>query len=233
MDGMNSVAGSAVRVLGLFAKRPVAGLVKTRLALATSAEWSAQVAVAFLEDQIDRLSKIDCRRVIVFAPSEAESFFLDPAQGRFELTPQVEGDLGRRMARFLESQFATGASAVVLLGTDSPTMPLEFIDRAFHLLNDHDVVLGPATDGGYYLLGCSRGVPPIFDGIAWGGSTVLEETIARLALTSCRLALLPPWYDVDTPADWQMLRGHLAALRRAGVDPELPRTELLCQADLP
>ncbi len=230
---MNAVARTAARVLGLFAKHPVGGLVKTRLAAATSAEWSARVAAAFLEDQLDRLSKTECRRVIVFAPSDAEPFFVDRAHGRFELTPQVEGDLGQRMATFLESQFATSASAVVLLGTDSPTMPLEFIDRAFHLLNHHDVVLGPAFDGGYYLLGCSRGVPPIFERIAWGTSTVLSETISRLAGSSRRLALLPPWYDVDTRDDWHMLCGHLAALRLAGVDPGLPRTELLCQAGTP
>jgi glycosyltransferase A (GT-A) superfamily protein (DUF2064 family) len=89
------------------------------------------------------------------------------------------------------------------------------------------VVLGPATDGGYYLLGCGPKVPPIFDGIAWGRATVLRETIARLSAPSWRVALLPPWYDVDTAEDWAMLRGHLAALRRAGIAPLTPHTESL------
>jgi glycosyltransferase A (GT-A) superfamily protein (DUF2064 family) len=86
------------------------------------------------------------------------------------------------------------------------------------------VVLGPATDGGYYLIGCARGVPPVFDGVGWGGPRVLAETVARLGATPARLALLPPWYDVDTLADWWALRGHLAALRRAGLDADVPHT---------
>jgi rSAM/selenodomain-associated transferase 1 len=230
---MEAVAGSATPVVGLFAKQPVSGSVKTRLAAATSPEWSARVACAFLEDQLDRLAHVPCRRIVAFTPTEALGYFADLTRNRFELQPQVEGDLGRRMEAFLEGQLSTGASSVVLLGTDSPTLPLELIQHAFDLLDHHEIVLGPATDGGYYLLGCSRGIPPIFDGIAWGGSTVLSETISRLAGSSRRLALLPPWYDVDTREDWHMLCGHLTALRLAGVDPGLPRTELLCQAGTP
>ena len=79
------------------------------------------------------------------------------------------------------------------------------------------------------LVGCSRCVPPIFDRVRWGESTVLAETIARLADTSWSLALLPPWYDVDTLDDYRMLCGHLAALRCAGLDPEVPHTEALCR----
>jgi glycosyltransferase A (GT-A) superfamily protein (DUF2064 family) len=90
-------------------------------------------------------------------------------------------------------------------------------------------VLGPATDGGYYLVGCGRRPPPIFEDVAWGGPTVLAESVARLADPAWRLALLPPWYDVDTRDDWRMLCGHLAALRRAGLDPGVPHTEALCR----
>src|SRR5262249_55897042 len=114
--------------------------------------------------------------------------------------------------------------AVVLLGSDSPTLPGTFVAEAFRLLETADVVLGPATDGGYYLLGCARRRPPVFDGIDWGSPHVLEQTIACLADPAWRVALLPPWYDVDTLDDWRMLRGHLAALRRAGGDADLPHT---------
>jgi len=99
------------------------------------------------------------------------------------------------------------------------------VQQAFPLLDHADVVLGPATDGGYYLLGAARRVPPIFAGLPWGTSRVLSETTAKLAESSSRLALLPPWYDVDTLADWQMLVGHVAAMRRAGVEPGIPHTE--------
>jgi uncharacterized protein len=87
------------------------------------------------------------------------------------------------------------------------------------------VVVGPAGDGGYYLIGCGAKEFPIFTEIPWSTSSVLEETIERAG--SARLALLPPWYDVDTVEDWAMLRGHVRALRKAGVDPGVPRVEKL------
>src|SRR5205807_4997142 len=105
--------------------------------------------------------------------------------------------------------------------------PVEYVERAFAELEHADVVLGPATDGGYYLLGCNRRLPPLFDGVGWGGARVLAETLARLPADGWRLALLPPWYDVDTLDDWHMLAGYLAALRRAGLNPGVPRTEAL------
>ena len=123
----------------------------------------------------------------------------------------VSPETTRRMGLFVEGQLRLGAEAVVLVGTDSPTLPLAFIEQAFHELERADVVLGPATDGGYYLVGCALRLPPIFDGIAWSSSHVLAETVSRLTDPSWRLALLPPWYDVDTLDDWHLLRGHLAA----------------------
>lgn len=217
------------RVLGLFVKWPQLGRVKTRLAAATSAGRAADVAAAFLRDLTERLSAVAARRVLAFAPPDAGPLFADLVRGRFALVPQADGDLGWRMASFLGEQLAAGAASVVILGGDSPTVPLHYVEQAFAELGRADVVLGPATDGGYYLVGCARRVPPIFDGVAWGEATVLAETVARLADGSWRLAVLPPWYDVDTLDDWRMLRGHLAALRRAGIDPGVPHTEALCR----
>src|SRR5262249_8525270 len=138
--------------------------------------------------------------------------------------------LGARLAGFVADEIRAGADSVVLVGTDSPTLPVAFVERAFQELDRSNVVLGPATDGGYYLVGCARRVPPIFDGVTCGGPHVLAERVARLAGPSWRLAVLPPWYDVDTLDDWRMLRGHLAALRRAGIDPGVPHTEDLLRA---
>ena len=110
-------------------------------------------------------------------------------------------------------------------------MPVEYVERAFTELELADVVLGPATDGGFYLVGCGPARPPLFGGVAWGAASVLEDTIKGLSDPQWRLSVLPPWYDVDAPADWAMLRGHLAALRRAGVDPGAAHTEaLMCKA---
>jgi rSAM/selenodomain-associated transferase 1 len=243
------------RVLGLFAKHPTPGQVKTRLAAQTNPHWAARVAEAFLKDIVARLCNFPAQRVLVFAPQDAESYFSALAQGRFLLVPQTEGDLGLRMEAFLAAQFIHGASSVVLLGTDSPTVPSAFIEQAFEELTRTDLVIGPATDGGYYLVGASRGqgtagrdlcpfwpLPtahcpllcslrsahcPLFRGISWGCPTVLRETIAQLEGSLVELKVLSPWYDVDTLDDWQLLQSHLSALDRAGSNADLPNTEAL------
>ena len=215
---------------------------KTRLAAETSAEWAAQVARAFLLDTMDRLAGVDIARVLAFTPPAAQSYFADIARGRFRLAPQADGDLGRRMAAFFAEQFQAGADRAVLVGADSPTLPIPFILQAFRELEKADLVIGPSTDGGYYLVGCvarpafqaaavadsaAAMLPPIFDDIPWSTPGVLAHTIAALRKTGWRLALLSPWYDVDTSDDWRMLQGHVAAQRRAGLDPGVPHTEQL------
>jgi len=224
----------ARRVLGLFAKQPKPGAVKTRLGAGPTHDWGARVARAFLLDTLVRLSTVAVRRVLAFTPADARDDFTALTQGRFDLTAQPDGDLGQRMSGFITAQLKAGAEAVVLVGADSPTLPIAYVEQAFEELRRADVVLGPALDGGYYLIGCGRRLPPIFDNIAWSTNRVLAETIARLSDPSWRLALLPPWYDVDTPADWALLRGHVAAMRRAGRDPAVPHIEaLLCETQEP
>lgn len=217
---------SSRRVLGLFAKWPVGGMVKTRLA-GGDAAWGVRVAQAFLLDSLHRLASIDAHRVLVFTPAHCEADFAAVATDRFHLTPQGEGDLGQRLAAFFDQPGKAGASAIVAVGTDSPTLPVEYIERAFIELENADVVLGPATDGGYYLIGCRPDHPHLFENITWSCGHVLAETTAALADPRWRLSVLPPWYDVDTPKDWTMLRGHVAAIRRAGIDPQVPYTETL------
>jgi glycosyltransferase A (GT-A) superfamily protein (DUF2064 family) len=118
------------------------------------------------------------------------------------------------MASALRQALDAGATRVALIGTDVPTLPASILRDAFRLLRNSDVVLGPACDGGYYLVGVSRRVPPIFDGIPWGRSTVLEATLADINRLGLRCRLLPFWYDVDTMPSLRLLAAHLAALRR-------------------
>jgi rSAM/selenodomain-associated transferase 1 len=214
-------------VLAVFAKWPAAGAVKTRLAARWGDEWAARVAEAFLRDTLDRLANMPAQRVVAFAPTETRELFAALLGDTFTLSPQGEGDLGQRLERFFRHQREKDADRIVVIGSDSPTLPVEYIKLAFAELEQADVVLGPACDGGYYLLGCRGTMPPIFADIAWGSASVLAQTVATLRATSCRLAVLPPWYDVDTPEDWAMLCGHVAALRRAGIDPRIPHTEAL------
>src|SRR5262249_27166507 len=130
-----------MRVLGLFAKQPEPGQVKTRLAVATSAAWAARVAAAFLHDTIARLSPVDADRVLVYTPPNAAPFFAELVRDRFSLTPQEPGDLGQRMSGFIDLQLRRKATAVVLVGTDSPTLPVEWVQQAFLELERAQVVL--------------------------------------------------------------------------------------------
>jgi rSAM/selenodomain-associated transferase 1 len=219
-----------MNVLGLFAKWPRPGAVKTRLAAQTSPDFAARVAMAFLLDSLERYGRwTRATRMLVFAPREEEANFARVAGG-WQLEPQCDGDLGNRLHNFFARQFERGSQRVVAIGTDSPTLTPTVVPTALDLiLNKSDVVIGPATDGGYYLIGMKGPRPELFTGINWSGPDVLEQTIARLdpALIASFLA---PWYDVDTLNDWRMLRGHLAAIRRHGHEPGCPRTEALARS---
>jgi uncharacterized protein len=217
------------RSLGIFAKEPRPGQVKSRLASASSPEWAAKVADALLRDTVARLAKIEARRFLVYTPKQGKEYFAALADNQYRLIPQEEGDLGRRMEQFIISQLQAGAQQTIIVGADSPILPPEWIEQAFQELDRADLVIGPATDGGYSLLGCSGRPPPIFNSISWGSETVLWETISRLTNPAWRIALLPPCPDVDTIADLWALKGHIAAQRRAGADPGVPHMERLLQ----
>jgi glycosyltransferase A (GT-A) superfamily protein (DUF2064 family) len=145
----------------------------------------------------------------------------------------------------ITAEQAAGASSVVLIGSDSPTLPLAYLRRAADwLAGAADLVLGPAGDGGYYLVGSRRPTPELFaPGIAWGTSSVLATTLERLASlrrAGLRIALLPLFYDCDTPADLRLLAAHLAlgpggaatvddSLETSLDDRSAPRTAALLQ----
>lgn len=198
---------------GMFVKAPEPGRVKTRLAAAIGDSPSAALYRGFLTDLMQRFRLTGSRRVLAYSPAAAASqeFFAHESAGSYELWPQPEADLGTRMRRFFES---FGPDPVVLIGSDSPTLPVGFPSVAFAMLKHADVVLGPATDGGLYLIGLNqqRRTWPIFDGVDWSTSKVLDQVMRRLVESDARVEVLPPWYDIDEPADLQFLRGHLSAI---------------------
>ena len=201
----------------LFAKKPAPGAVKTRLQSHLSAHDAARLYEALLLDCATALHATTATaKVVAFAPANAEEALralLTPT-GTFEYVPQPEGDLGQRMEGLMQWAFARGAERVVLVGSDSPSLPVEYIDEGLALLREKEVVLGPSTDGGYYLVGRRNGESRIFQDVAWSTGMVLEQTLSRLGTQT--LGLLPPWYDVDTPADAGFLKVHLEALARSG-----------------
>lgn len=199
--------------LGLFVKNPEPGRVKTRLASAIGDFVAAELYQGFLSDLIQRFRSTGTRRVLAYSPADAASseFFAHASAGSYELWPQPDTDLGTRMRQFFET---FGPEPVVLIGSDSPTLPVGFPNVAFAMLQHADVVLGPATDGGLYLIGLNqqRRFWPIFDGIDWSTSRVLDQVMRRLVEVEARVEVLPPWYDIDDPGDLPFLRGHLSAI---------------------
>lgn len=210
----------AEAVLGFFVRAPRPGSVKTRLGLP-----EAEAAVlyrAFVQDMAGRLLGLEGVRLVaaVTPPGAlAEVRALLPA--RFELAAQAEGSLGRRMAAFCEWALGRGAAGVAIVGSDLPTLPLAYIERGLAALVEHPVVLGPATDGGYYFIGLGEPRAGLFEGIAWGTNRVLTQTLERAPEGTL---LLPPWHDIDTPADLECLAAELAALP----EPVRPPRTLRC-----
>ena len=115
---------------------------------------------------------------------------------------------------FFDKSLKSGSTKTVLIGSDSPTLPRGYLDRAFELLGTHPVVLGPTSDGGYYLVGVAGRVPPVFEGIQWSTPSVWEQTVAALGKASVPFAELPPWYDIDQADDLMGLRDELLELCR-------------------
>ena len=190
--------------LGLFAKYWEAGKVKTRLAKDLGELGAMKVYFAFLNHLVSQLGKCGDLRTIGFSPAESNSEFETLAGESWALVPQSTRDLGHRMAHFFEWAFSenkkhqsNSASCVVLIGSDTPHISSSRIEEAFAILNDHDVVIGPSTDGGYYLVGMSGRVHPIFEGIEWSTETVLPDTLELMRRNGISYGLLEPMTDID------------------------------------
>jgi rSAM/selenodomain-associated transferase 1 len=208
---------SAGHALIIFAKAPEPGQVKTRLSPPLTSDQAARLHEAFVLDSVRAAQSVHgVTQWLSCAPSTTHPFFRGLTRRfRLRLLTQTGETLGERMASALRQALDAGATRVALIGTDVPTLPAPIIRDAFRLLRRSDVVLGPACDGGYYLVGVSRRVPQIFDEIPWGRSTVLEATLARINRLGLSCRLLPFWYDVDTLPSLRLLAAHLATLRRA------------------
>ncbi|MFQ3661124.1 MAG: TIGR04282 family arsenosugar biosynthesis glycosyltransferase [Chloroflexaceae bacterium] len=198
------------QTLLIFAKQPAAGQTKTRLCPPLSPAAAAELYACFLRDTLAMVRQVPASaRVIVYQPEEAAGYFRALAPD-FALLPQQGADLGERLDRCLTTVLNADPGAAVLIGTDIPTLPAPYVAHAFDLLAAHDLVLGPSDDGGYYLIGTRRPYPRLVREVTMSTPRVLHDTLAIAAELGLRVALLPGWYDVDTPADLERLRQELA-----------------------
>ncbi len=183
------------QVLAVFAKQPLPGQVKTRLCPPLSSAEAAAFYEQSLREVLRRVAELsECDLVICYAGER--SWFSDnfPA---FHLLGQHGCDLGERMEQGLADLFAAGYQRAVLIGSDLPDLPLKEIRLAFELLQDVDVVYGPARDGGYYLVGEATHCPDLFRNIPWSTEVVLEESLRKAATVGMFTARLPVYEDLD------------------------------------
>lgn len=186
----------------LFLKAPRPGLVKTRLAVALGAEAACAAYRKLVETLLPRLGGL-AGVELRFAPDDARRDIEPWLREGWRAAPQGPGDLGTRLARAMESAFAQGAKRVVVIGSDCPHVTTQDIADAWAALAGHDVALGPATDGGYWLIGLREPQPVLFTNIDWSTEKVLAQTLARADAAGLSVKLLRELADVDTPEDWR------------------------------
>jgi len=186
--------------LGLMAKAPLEGEVKTRLVPPLTAREAAALNICFLRDMAANINSIEAASgVVVYTPAGSESAFAGILPERFSFLAQRGAHLGERLCNATDDLLRQGFGSVCLINSDSPTLPRSILIRALEsLATEGDrVVLGAAEDGGYYLIGLKHAHRNLFNEIAWSTSDVLARTRQRAAEIDLPVELLPPWYDVD------------------------------------
>jgi rSAM/selenodomain-associated transferase 1 len=211
------------------AKASVAGRAKTRLIPTLGAEAAAALNTAFLQDvaaNLDaaaQLASID--PWMAYAPAGSEAFFRAELPAHVGLLETIGPDLGACLFLAVERLFARGYGTIALLNSDSPTLPTAcLVAAATALAADGDrMVIGPAVDGGYYLIGLKTAHRRLFEDIAWSTEHVFEQTLARARDIDLPVVVLPSWYDVDEPPMLRLLaRELLDGLPFRSVVPRLP-----------
>ncbi len=196
-------------LLGMFAKFWEPGKVKTRLAASIGNEQAAAVYRQCIETLAKRFVDVANQRQLVLTPSTSRPAFEAFQENGWSLRSQSEGDLGWRMLNFFREAVAADAQRVILIGSDSPTLPRSYVEKAFERLQKVPVVLGPSEDGGYYLIGVANQrtqarveigtiLSSLFDEMTWSTETVLQQTKSRLTSNGIPFELLPTWFDVDS-----------------------------------
>lgn len=198
-------------VLIVFVKEPRPGAAKTRLTPTLSAADAAELYRVLAEEEIRNTAPRpgEYTRLFFFDPSSSPGAMSEwlPEE---TLVPQRGDDLGARMSAAFDETFRGGARRAAVIGTDVPWVTRALVSEAFTALGDHDVVLGPTADGGYYLLATDRPRPELFRAIAWSTPSVLASTVDRAGALGLRVRMLPELPDIDTVDD---LRAHRDRLR--------------------
>jgi uncharacterized protein len=202
--------------VAIMAKAPQPGEVKTRLCPPLSLGEAAELYRCFLLDKIAQVNVLPrTSPVVSYTPTGSRSCFEALTPPHFILLPQRGDDLGARLLSTFEQLFAQGYAQVIVIDSDTPTLPTAYLEQALRLIaaQENDVVLGPTEDGGYYLIGLRQTHCELFEQMPWSTSQVFPETRRRSAQHGLTVACTASWYDVDTPADLARLRASLEPSR--------------------
>lgn len=205
------------RRLCLFTRYPQKGQTKSRLIPLLGARGAADLQRVLTEHIVKQMRAFQGAH-----PTELQVWYSGEAHWRmrswlgsdFHYCLQVDGDIGRKMAAAFQAAAAAGCHHTIVIGADIPGITPRLLKEAFHLLQSHGAVLGPAFDGGYYLIGLNTGNLPariggLFEGIAWGSSVVFDQTLAAAAALGLSMGRLPVLQDIDRPQDlaiWEKIR---------------------------
>jgi rSAM/selenodomain-associated transferase 1 len=187
----------------LFLKAPVSGRVKTRLAAALGDDAALDLYRNFVLDILDTFENEGSPYSIFFYPPDAKALIFGWLGQHRQYLPQEGTDLGERMKNAFTRVFQEGQDRAIIIGSDMPDLPARLLNEALESLVTHDCVIGPAADGGYYLIGFAKAGfrPTVFDNIAWSTERVFAETMLRLEHDGARVHVLPLRRDVDTIDD--------------------------------
>lgn len=205
------MSGATERRLVIFGKVPEPGRVKTRLAPALGEERAARLYRAFLDDTVRAATRVSAeRRELWVAAGTEEPDDLAERYPRVAVRRQPTGDLGAKMAAAFEAAFGEGSRRVLVVGSDHPTLPHEYLQQALDGLEEADLTLGPTADGGYWGLGLRAGTWPaarsLFRDVPWSTPDVLDATRRRSDRLGLHRLEVGAWYDVDDPDDLGRLR---------------------------
>lgn len=180
-------------------------MVKSRLALHLGKERAAEIYRQLAETVVANLTpqapEHDYEINLSFAPESAAQQITAWFPQQHLFSPQQGSDLGERMSNAFLRAFAAGPAKALLIGSDCPDISRTIVSRGFTLLDTHDIVLGPAHDGGYYLIGLRRPEPELFCGVDWGTGRVLQQTLDKISAANLTVALLPELRDIDRIED--------------------------------
>jgi rSAM/selenodomain-associated transferase 1 len=196
-------------VIIIFTKPAVPGAVKTRLVPVLTPEQAAEFHLAALSDTISVAGQASEQVEVHVAGGAGDLASLQALHPDHVVRPQLGEGLGVRLSSAFRDAFASGLERVLILGSDHPSLPAQYLAEAWERLRAADVVFGPSRDGGYYCVAIrSRGWPEarsLFEEVPWSTPTVLEASLARARQAGLSVALIPEWYDVDRPEELDLL----------------------------